>query len=572
MTKSWGENYFLLGPYFPNSAKLDFVPLPEPADSPVGEAIRAMRREGYQVLYGYWLREGSQARVLLFPTHLKQLDAVKTGLWEGYQVPTLGAEELVNQVISFGEQVRIFLTKVTQLAGPDQDVMAHFHEWMSASGLAQLRDEAVPVTTVFTTHATLLGRYLAPNEEAFYDRFSGFDWLQKARQYAIEASARLERNAAQAAHVLTAVSETAAQECVTFLGRQPDYIIPNGLAVSAASVPEISYNEPKGRRHLEQFVRGQFLPRYDIQPENTLYFFASGRYEYRNKGFDLLLKALSRLNQQVKEEALEVTIVVFIITRRPFRHLKPEVLEAHARYTELRKLCNQVSTRLGPKLFSALATTRKDTPLPNLNLLVDEDLLRRWRQAILEFKKTDLPPYVTHALYHDDDISTYCQQAGLLNYPEDPVKVVYHPDFIHPSNSLFGLDYPDFVKGCHLGIFPSLYEPWGYTAAECAQQGTPTITTDLSGFGKYVSEKFPNPERKGVHVLKRRFETDQQAVAQLAATMFRFSRSFANGLAAPRCELAPQLEESLSWEKLLRFYEEAYKLALVRSRPSASLY
>jgi hypothetical protein len=80
-----------------------------------------------------------------------------------------------------------------------------------------------------------------------------------------------------------------------------------------------------------------------------------------------------------------------------------------------------------------------------------------------------LPPIVTHNLVDDatDPVVSKLRTCKLHNNWWDRVKVIFHPEFLKPTNPILPMDYMEFARGCHLGVFPSYYEPWGYTPAEC---------------------------------------------------------------------------------------------------------
>ena len=179
------------------------------------------------------------------------------------------------------------------------------------------------------------------------------------------------------------------------------------------------------------------------------------------------------------------------------------------------------------------------------------------------WKSKELPKVVTHNLVddHKDDILNFLRTANLVNNQHDKVKVVYHPDFVTASNPLFKMDYSQFVRGCHLGIFPSYYEPWGYTPLESLASGVPSVTSDLSGFGDYVMNNFPDAEKAGMFVVERKEKDFNQSAAQLADILFRFVQLNRRERITLRnhCESA---SPHFDWQNLGRFYDRAYELAL----------
>jgi glycogen(starch) synthase len=170
---------------------------------------------------------------------------------------------------------------------------------------------------------------------------------------------------------------------------------------------------------------------------------------------------------------------------------------------------------------------------------------------------------VTHNLIddHKDEVLNFLRTANLVNNQHDKVKIVYHPDFVNISNPLFKMDYSQFVRGCHLGIFPSYYEPWGYTPLESLASGIPSVTSDLSGFGDYIMHNFPDNEKAGLFIVERRNKDFNQAASQLADILFRFVQLDRRARISLRnnCEAA---SPHFDWNNLGKFYDQAYEQAL----------
>jgi len=336
-------------------------------------------------------------------------------------------------------------------------------------------------------------------------------------------------------------------------------ILPNGLNIERyAALHEFQNLHRIAKEQIHQFVMGHFFPSYSFDLANTVYFFTAGRYEYHNKGFDLTLEALARLNQKLKAANSSRTVVFFLITRRPFHSVNPAVLSNRAMMEEMRKVCDEVQTQVGQRLFYATARQER----PSLDTLVDERWTLRLRQFIHAWRTDRLPAIVTHNLEDDahDEVLNQLRASNLVNLPDDRVKVVYHPDFINPSSPLFGMDYTQFVRGCHLGIFPSCYEPWGYTPMECAASGIPAVTSDFSGFGAYLLKNLPSYHRNGLYVVKRRELNFNLAAEDLAESLFKFLQL---GL-RDRIMMRNRVEafsENFSWTKLAVHYARAHELA-----------
>ncbi len=563
--EKWGSNYCLVGPYIPHNVSTEFEPIEDSRD-PIFKTVQKLRKNGLQAHYGVWLVSGRPKVVLLDNNSmLSKLGDIKYYLWEDQGISTPDSDFLLNDVVMFGEFVRIFLTELAAMTGKKKDIIAHFHEWMASSGLPGLRRDQVPITTVFTTHATLLGRYLAMNDPGFYDHLPFVDWQKEAHHFNIEPSVGIERAAAHSSHVFTTVSEVTAAECRQLLGRDPDLILPNGINnVRFEALHEFQNLHNEFKQKIHQFTMSHFFSSYTFDLDKTLYFFTSGRYEYLNKGYDLTLEALARLNHRLITEKSDVTIVMFFITKRPYSSINPEILQSRALLEEFKYTLDKILYQVKEKLmFSAMS--QPDAKLPPLNEYVDDYWRLRYRRTLQGWKSSKMPPVVTHNLHDDsnDEILNFLRTSNLINHAHDRVKVVYHPDFINYMNPLFAMDYQQFVRGCHLGVFPSYYEPWGYTPLECLARGVPAVTSDLAGFGDYVVKNVKDYSKKGMYVTKRYKKSFDESANQLANTLYNFVKMSRRD----RITFRNSTEASsplFDWKNLVRYYDQAHHLALKR--------
>lgn len=561
MVARWGNRYCLIGPYEHKTAQVEFEPAP--MVGAIGQVVKQMREMGFGAHYGRWLVSGRPHVVLLNHHDIhRYLDEVKYRLWADHHIPSPPDDGLVNNVMAFGEMTRLFLSLLGQAESQRRHLVAQFHEWMAGAAIPMLRKENWPGSMVFTTHATILGRYLAMNDPVFYDHLPFFDAGAEARKFNIETQHLLERASAHGSHVFTTVSDVTAQECEHLLGRKVDVLLPNGLNIQRfAALHEFQNLHQQYKEKIHEFTMGHFFPSYSFDLDSTLYFFTSGRYEYRNKGMDLTIEALARLNHRLREAGTPVTVVFFLITKAPIKSINVEALHSSAMLNEFQMASDAIKEQVGKKLFHAAAAGQ----IPDLNALIDDYWRLRLRRSIHAWKR-DMPPgIVTHDLHDDANDAVLNQLRGcrLFNLQSDPVKFVFHPDFISATNPLFGMEYEQFVRGTHLGVFPSYYEPWGYTPLESIALGVPAITSDLSGFGSYLLQLMPDHEATGIGVVHRRYEDFDHAANELADRMFRFcqlSRRERIGLR----NSVESYSEHFDWHNLGRRYNEAHELALDR--------
>jgi glycogen(starch) synthase len=561
MVEEWGENYCLIGPYFPQTASIEFEKI-DNDDSIFAKVAYNLQSQGIDAYYGRWLVTGNPHIILVdFNQALTHIDSLKFNLWENHKISTLNSEPLVSNVIAFGSMVKTYIQNFVATKPKGVDVIVHFHEWMASTALLDLKRENVNIATVFTTHATMLGRYIAGNVDDFYEKLSSYNWEKEAKYYGIEAQATIERLSAQQCNVLTTVSEVTAKECEVFYGRTCDIILPNGLNITRfAATHEFQNLHLKYKQKINQFVMGHFFQSYSWDLDNTVYFFTSGRYEFKNKGYDITLEALKRLNFKIVQSGLDITVVMFIITRNPVYSIDPQVLQSRAVMEEIEDTCKSIEKEVGEHLFHSSASD-EDTTMPDLNQFVSEYWRLRLRRTIQTWKTKMLPRTVTHILKERDEIVDFFARTNLQNHQQDRVKFVYHPDFISSTNPLFGLEYSQFVRGCHLGVFPSYYEPWGYTPLECIVRGIPTITSDLSGFGDYIKDLMADHENMGIYVVNRKENNFNEAADQLADMMFKFVTLSRRERIMQRNRVE-NISDVFDWTNLRSYYDTAHDLAL----------
>lgn len=563
MKDRWDDRYCLIGPYNPATAAVEFEE--RPTEGIVRETLDRLRAQGVPCHFGRWLIPGRPRVILLdYRSRYPQLDGDKYLLWKDHGISTLSNDGEVNEVTAFGFTVTQFFHELCQVVGDGRTILGHFHEWMAGVAVPRIAHLKLPVTTVFTTHATLLGRYLASDSPAFYDHLPFINPDEQAGKYNIWPRYAIERAAAHASTIFTTVSEVTAYEAERLLGRKPDVILPNGLNIRRFSaIHEFQNLHRSYKERIHEFVMGHFFPSYTFDLENTLYFFTSGRYEYRNKGMDLFIEAMARLNERMKTlpAANRPTVIGFIITRAATRSINVSVLQSQSMFDDIRNTCEEIQEHMGERLFHSAANGR----IPTFPELLPDDAQVRLKRAMHAWRTSRQPLIVTHDLVDDagDPILQHLRARNLYNSGDDPVKMVFHPEFVTQTSPLLNMDYDQFVRGCHLGVFPSYYEPWGYTPMESIAMGVPAVTTDLSGFGAYVQRHMPDAPQNGVTVLNRRYASFDDSVEELTNTLFDFARQTRR----QRIELRNRVErlsELFDWSALVKHYHEAHDVAMQR--------
>jgi len=561
MSRIWGERYCLIGPYNGDTAAVELEEC-QPT-GPIAVAIERLRAMGIKVHYGYWLITGRPRVILLeYAAAFDRLGDFKYYLWKDHGITSPDADGEVHGVISFGFLVGLFFQELTKIPGVQLPVLAQFHEWMAGVGLMRIKHLNLPVATVFTTHATLLGRYLCTDNPDFYNKLPWINPDHAAGHYNIYARCCIERGATHCADVFTTVSDITGLEAEKLLARRPDVVTPNGLNIHKFSAMHEFQNLHKHYKEvIHQFVAGHFFPSYNFDLDKTIYIFISGRYEYRNKGIDLFIEALARLNHWLRAGGIPITVVAFIVTKAPYKNINVDVLRSQMMFDELSKLCSSITEDMGRALLHTVSTGR----LPDRGELMPEEAVVKLKRTMHAWRTWRQPAIVTHDLWDDAKDSVLCQlrSCQLFNARHDAVKIVYHPDFVSATSPLIGLDYDQFVRGCHMGVFPSYYEPWGYTPMECVASGVPSITSDLAGFGSYVQQNIQDPNSKGLFIVGRRYASWDQSAHQLTEMLFNFCLKDRRS----RIELrnrTERLSDFFDWSNLISHYNEAHKLAMQR--------
>ena len=318
--------------------------------------------------------------------------------------------------------------------------VAQFHEWMTGTGVLYLKQNAPQIATVFTTHATVVGRSIAGNHQPLYSKFDSYNGDAKAVEFNVIAKQSIEKISASNADCFTTVSEITSRECKQLLGKEVDVITPNGFEDSFVPKDEVFDNERKAAR--SKFIEvAEALLGYKLSSDVMLVA-NSGRYEFKNKGIDLFVDALGELNRQQASRE----ILAFILI--PANHYGP----------------------------------RKDL-LARLNS--DEGAISGDHRIL------------THNL-HDvdkDPILKRIYDNNITNEQNSNVKVIFVPSYLNGDDGIFNMPYYKLLIGLDLTVFPSYYEPWGYTPLESVAFHVPTITTDLAGFGLWVKQSFPRTSK-----------------------------------------------------------------------------
>lgn len=497
--RSFGDNYVLLGPDLKNN--LEFEETDEECWARVRE-LTAIR--DIPCRFGRWKIPGEPKVILVNYSKKYNKDQLLFQLWEEFGVDSISGGWDYVEPVMFGMACGEVIETIMNLDARPRGVRiaAQFHEWMSAAGLLYLKKRIPEIGTIFTTHATILGRSLSGSGMDIYAEMENISPLREASTQNVAAKYSMEVAAAREADCFTTVSEITAIEAKNFLGRAPDVVTSNGLDIE--HIPDLAVNRKPAQEARRKIMSAasRFLRR--TLPADTKIVVISGRYEFHNKGVDVFLQALSRLEKDMTENQ---TVLALLFMLGGHRDLIPSLQSEYAK------------------------------------------------------AESGSPPIATHRLDYEasDPILETCNRLGFRNTPQNKVNVVFMPAYLNGHDGLFNMGYYEVLSGCDLGVFPSYYEPWGYTPMESAAYAVPTVTTDQAGFGNWVQNTLG--ENCGVIILRRRgikFDTINENLYGI----FKNFISWEPEEMRRRSQAAREAAVRAGWDAFYQDYLLAYEKAL----------
>ncbi|HAF30980.1 MAG TPA: alpha-glucan family phosphorylase [Bacteroidales bacterium] len=467
-------------------------------------------QEGLRIKIGRWDIESKPIAILVdFSSYISQKDEILKVFWEEFKLDSLTGQWDYIEPALFGYAAGKVIESYTRyFLSRSHKIVAHFHEWMTGSGLLHLKNTIPQIATVFTTHATVLGRSIAGNGIPLYDQMEKYNPDVKAREFNVVSKQSLEKLSANNADCFTTVSEITARECEVFLSKSVDLVTPNGFDYSI--VPE---NEEFKLQRIEARVKfyevAEALLTCQV-PVDSIFIGTGGRYEFKNKGIDVLLDSLGQLNNDPK---LKKNILAFIMV--PAGHHGP----------------------------------RKDV----FHNLMDKD-----NENIITLSNK----YITHYLLDPDydPILKKAKELGLNNNEEVKVKLFFVPCYLDGLDGIINKTYYQMLIGLDLTVFPSYYEPWGYTPLESLAFKVPTVTTTLAGFGLWVNNYYKGAH-PGIEVIDRTDTNDTEVVSQISKYLIQYSDLSTDEKEKVKNN-AGDVSKIALWENLIKYYYEAYDIAL----------
>ncbi len=475
--------------------------------------------DGLSVRVGRWDVPGKPVAILVdFQPYFEKKNDIYGWLWENYQVDSLHAYGDYDEASMFSYAAALVVESyyLYYIKNKKKRVIYHANEWMCGLGALYVNNKLPQIGTVFTTHATSIGRSIAGNMKPLYDYLFAYNGDQMADELNMQSKHSIEKQTALHVDCFTTVSDITANECKELLDKPVDVVLPNGFDNSFVpqSAAVFTRKRKAARKRLLSVANALLGENLD---DDTLIISTSGRYEFRNKGIDVFVEAMNRL---LRDKELKKKVVAFI--------------EVPGWVGEPRK-----------DLQERLKDTQNtpDTPLD--------------------------VPQITHWLHNmsHDNVLGMMKYYDMHNRKDECVKVIFLPCYLDGKDGIVNMTYYDIVLGNDLCIYPSYYEPWGYTPLEAVAFHVPCVTTDLAGFGLWANSVFGHygEIEDGVKVIHRTDYNYSEVADVIKDTVAKFSAMSKKQVDACR-KAADNLSKKALWSEFIKYYEEAYDIALRKAQ------
>ena len=476
------------------------------------------REQGLQMRIGRWTVPGEPIAILVdFMPFFEQKNEIYGWLWEHYQVDSLHAYGDYDEASMFSYAAALVVESFYKhYLNKDQKVIYHANEWMRGLGALYINNKLPQIGTVFTTHATSIGRSIAGNQKPLYDYLFAYNGDQMAGELNMQSKHSIEKQTAFNVDCFTTVSDITARECVELLDKPVDVVLPNGFDNSFVPKAATFTKKRKAARKRLLEVANALLG--ETLDDDTLIVSTSGRYEFRNKGIDVFVESMNRL---LRDKELKKKVVAFI------------------------------------EVPGWVGEPRKD--------------LQERLEAIAKGKTFDTPlevPQVTHWLHNmsHDNVLGMMKYYDMHNKKDEHVKVIFLPCYLDGQDGIVNMTYYDVVLGNDLCVYPSYYEPWGYTPLEAVAFKVPCVTTDLAGFGLWANGVFGHygELEDGVKVIHRTDYNYSEVADAIKDAVAQFSAMPKKEVEACR-KKADALSKKALWSEFIKYYDEAYDIALQKA-------
>lgn len=464
---------------------------------------------------GRWNIPGNPIAILVnFDSFYAKKDEIYTEMWEKFQVDGLHAYGDYDEASMFSyAAAKVVESFYHHYLDKSQKVVYHANEWMTCLGVLYLHEYLPQVGTIFTTHATSIGRSIAGNNKPLYEYLYAYNGNQMAYELNMQSKHSIERQTAHFVDCFTTVSNITALECKELLDKEVDVVTPNGFEDNF--VPKgatFTQKRKEARAYLLKLANALTGKTFT---DDTLIISTSGRYEFRNKGIDVFIEAINKLRC---DASFNKNLVAFI------------------------------------EVPAWVAAPREDL----VNRLQSNDV----------FNSPLNNPYITHSLHQPegDNVLNMLRYLDMLNQSNENVSIIFIPSYLNGNDGVINKEYYDLILGKDLCVYPSYYEPWGYTPLEAVAFKVPCITTNLAGFGLWVEslKDFHNTIEEGVKVVHRTDYNYWDVAESIAETIKHFASLDANMVKTARAN-ASKISKKALWNKFIAYYDEAYHIALEKA-------
>ena len=481
--------------------------------------------EGLKIKIGRWDIPGNPVSILVdFNEYFDKKNEIYGHIWEKFHVDSLHAYGDYDEASMFSYAAALVvesyyknvIRKDKRKKAPK--VIYHGNEWMTGLGLLYIQENVPEIATIFTTHATSIGRSIAGNNKPLYEYLEAYNGDIMAAELNMESKHSIEKQTALNVDCFTTVSDITAKECAELMDKPVNKVLPNGFEDDFVPSDKVFETKRKAaRKRLLDITRA--LTGDNNIDDDALIMSTSGRYEWRNKGIDVFIEAVNRLRMQ--SDRLKKQIVAFIEVPAwvfaPRQDLQ-ERLEAMAKGETF------------------------DTPLDT--------------------------PVITHWLneQHNDRAIGMMNWLGMNNSKDDKVKIVFIPCYLTGKDGIVNMPYYDVILGNDLCVYPSYYEPWGYTPLEAIAFKVPCITTDLAGFGIWANTeaKCNSTIDEGVEVIHRTDYNYNEVADSITETVIKYANATKQKQTRIR-NRARALSQKALWSLFIEHYYDAYDIALTKA-------
>ena len=503
-------NYFLVGPYFKSSENECII---ENVPQQFSVIYNELKSIGIVLHFGTWLIKGNPKVILVeYLNYAHNLNEIKGKLWEHFKIDSLNSSWYdFDEAILWSWACGVAIEK---LSVNYDSVYVHAHEWMSGGAIFYNKiANNTKARTIFTTHATMLGRALSSNGFNIYHNLENVDFDKKAYEIGVHTKHQTEKALANISDSFTTVSNITDDEALKFYGKACDVILYNGFDNSFISDFEsLNKGYDVSRDKLVEFTNGYFGDFYDFDSKNSMLLFTSGRNEFKNKGDDILISSLGKLNEYMKDKNFEGTLVSFFLV--PIGEFERDELVINS--------------------------------------------FENYKKKVQRKINKSYAPLSTHKLPFENPFIKACFENKLFNNKEDKVKVIIVPVYLNGNDGFFNRDYYDVTRGFDLSVFASSYEPWGYTPLESISYAVPTVTSDLAGFGRYINLNYNR--KNAVKVLKRENVSFEKSSDELFNYILNFFYQNKEDYIKLK-EEAKTLALNFDWKEFIKNYLKAYEIA-----------